>query len=139
MKKTVLAVAAGCVLALAILAFVFLNPLGGSIKTEELLGSWSGSQGAQLTLHEDGTLSAVNVPTEFADADATAVRQFSGQGSWSLEEKSALADQEIGVTLDGPDGTRTSVRLRVRGDGARDGIYIPVSEDSPKKFVFRKS
>ncbi|MEV7189954.1 hypothetical protein [Kitasatospora sp. NPDC093102] len=138
MKKTVLAVAAGCVLTLAILAFVFLNPFGGSIKTEELLGSWTGSQGAQLTLHEDGTLSAVNIPTEFADADATVVRQFSGQGSWSLEGKSALADQQIDVTLDASDGTRTSVRLRVRGDGVRDGIYIPVSEDSPKKFVFRK-
>ncbi|MFE7530800.1 hypothetical protein ACFU7Y_34570 [Kitasatospora sp. NPDC057542] len=139
MKKTVLAVAVGCVLTLTILAFVFLNPFGGSIKTEELLGSWTGSQGAQLTLHEDGTLSAVNIPTEFADVDAIAVRQFSGQGSWSLEEKSTLADQQIDVTLDASDGTRTSVRLRVRGDGVRDGIYIPVSEDSPKKFVFRKS
>lgn len=137
MRKTVLAVAAGCVLALTIAAFVVGSPFGGSIRAGDLAGSWNGPHGAQLTFREDGTLTAVDVPTDFSDGDGTPIRHFSGSGSWNLAKKAFLVDQQLDVTLDQADGAKTGVRLRALGDG--EGVYIPLSEDSPKKFTFRKS
>ncbi|GAA0374137.1 hypothetical protein [Streptomyces blastmyceticus] len=139
MKKIVTISILGTVLILGAAAFLFLSPFGGSAKPGELVGSWSGGQGAQLILREDGSLTAVKVPTHFSVVDESPLDPFTGQGTWRLEKKLALDDQQIDVTLDEGDGFTAGIRLKVMGKGDRDGIYIPISEDSPKKFVFKKS
>ncbi|GGV32070.1 hypothetical protein GCM10010495_55960 [Kitasatospora herbaricolor] len=139
MKKAILASVLGLALALVAAAFLFLNPFGGSASAEDLIGSWRGDQGAQLILNGDGSLKAVKVPTNFSIEGGAPVDPFTGSGKWSLQKKANLVDQEIEVTLGEADGAKTGIRLRIMGEGAGDGIYIPISEDSPKKFKFTKT
>ncbi|MFI6689804.1 hypothetical protein [Streptomyces sp. NPDC050485] len=127
------------VVGLIVAAFCLLNPFGGSAKCDDLVGSWSGNRGAELTFHKDGTLIAVNVPLRFSFPDDSPTEPFTGKGTWTLAEKPALDDQQIDLALGQDDGATRGLHLRVMGDEGRDGIYIPVSEDSAKKFTFKKT
>ncbi|MFD7237051.1 hypothetical protein ACFWAT_17320 [Streptomyces syringium] len=121
------------------MAVLFL-PQGdnGSAKPSELVGTWRGSQGASLTLREDGSLVAVNVPTDFP-VDNEPLKPFTGMGSWDLEEKSELYNQEIDVSLGEVFGSKIGIRLEILGKAARDGLAIPISPDTGKKFTFKRS
>ncbi|MFF7684755.1 hypothetical protein ACFZB6_01210 [Streptomyces syringium] len=140
MKRVGIPLAVICfVLAVGAVALLLL-PQGdnGSAKPSELVGSWRGSQGAELTLRKDGSLTAVNVPTHFS-VDNEPLKPFTGTGSWELEEKPELDNQEIDVTLGEVFGSKIGIRLEILGKAARDGLAIPISEDTGKKFTFKRS
>ncbi|MFF4740672.1 hypothetical protein ACFY2W_33000 [Streptomyces sp. NPDC001262] len=141
MRKIVIPLSVlGFVMVVGIGAFLFSGgPDDGSASPSDLVGSWSGGQGAELTLREDGSLTAVKVPTSFSVEDDTPIKPFTGKGSWKLKEKPRSGDQEIDVALGDVSGPRTGIQLVIAGKGAHDGLYIPVSEDSWKKFTFKKS
>ncbi len=126
------------VLAVGAAAFFFLfGSEGGSAKPSELVGFWHGSQGAELTLRKDGSLSAVKVPTDFSD-DGDPIKPFTGKGMWELKAKSDFDDQEIDVSLGEVFGSKVGIYLKVKGKGARDGLAIPVSVDSAQRFAFKR-
>ncbi|MEU7164573.1 hypothetical protein AB0A70_07985 [Streptomyces morookaense] len=140
MKKIVVPLSVlGFVMVVAIGSFLFsAGSDNGSANASDLVGSWSGSQGAELTLHKDGSLTAVKVPTTFSAEDDTPIKPFTGKGSWKLMEKPRYDDQEIEVSLGDVFGSKIGTQLKVNGKGARDGIYIPISEDSGAKFLFKR-
>ncbi|WP_370419180.1 hypothetical protein AB8O64_12155 [Streptomyces sp. QH1-20] len=140
MKRVGIPLAVICfVLAVGAVALLLLTQGdNGSAKPSELVGSWRGSQGAELTLREDGSLTAVNVPTHFS-VDNEPLKPFTGKGSWDLEEKPELDNQEIDVTLGEVFGSKIGIRLEILGKAARDGLAIPISEDTGKKFTFKRS
>ncbi len=111
---------------------------GGSAQRSQLIGTWNGPRGARLTLNEDGTAKAVNIPSGVIDE--TPVGSITGDGTWSLEKRSSVfVDQ--GIILDLKTGkTRAFINdLYVMDKGAQGGIYIQTTEDSSYKFVFKRS
>ncbi|WP_116214538.1 hypothetical protein [Streptomyces olivoreticuli] len=139
MKKIVIPIAVLCGAALAVGAAVFLSTAEpyGSAEPSELVGSWHGSQGAELTLRKDGSLSAVKVPTDFSDS-GDPIKPFTGKGTWELKAKSDFDDQEIDVSLGEVFGSKIGIYLQVKGKGARDGLAIPVSVDTAQRFAFKR-
>ncbi|MFF4529686.1 hypothetical protein ACFY1P_10480 [Streptomyces sp. NPDC001407] len=121
----------------AVMFFLFGSE-GGSAKPSELVGTWHGSQGAELTLREDGSLGAVKVPTDFSD-EGQPIKPFTGKGTWELKAKSDFDDQEIDLTFGEVFGSKIGIYLKVRGKGARDGLAIPVSVDTAQRFTFKKT
>lgn len=71
----------------------------------------------------------------------TPVGSITGEGAWALPKRpTSLADQQITLDLKtGPKIRALIDDLYVMGKGAKDGIYIQTSEDSPNRFVFKKS
>lgn len=126
-------VAFGTVAALAALV-VLLSPPAGSAEPGELVGSWRARQGARLTLREDGTLTAVGVPTAFSeDDDEQPTRRYTGDGTWHLEKKPKLGHQRIRLTLG------ETFELSIAGEGARDGLFIRPSRDTTTQFRFKRT
>ncbi|MEU5426422.1 hypothetical protein AB0H73_12550 [Streptomyces olivoreticuli] len=140
MKKIIVPLSIICaVLAAGAAAFFFLfGSEGGSAKPSELVGSWHGSQSAELTLRKDGSLTAVNVPTDFSEADEP-IKPFTGKGTWKVGERPKLGDQEIHLSLGEVFGSRTGVQVTIMGEGAQDGLSIRVSADSSRGFTFKRS
>ncbi|MFD7662110.1 hypothetical protein [Streptomyces sp. NPDC059788] len=143
MKKIVPLAIAASVLALVAGGFLLFAVIegmkSGTAKRSDVVGSWTGSQGAQLTLREDGTATGVKVPARFAP-DGTPTDTLGGSGTWSMPKKeSSAADQEIKVILNTGPGIRAGVEFRANGEGAADGIYLPVSAETAQKFLFKKT
>ncbi|MCD9140584.1 hypothetical protein [Streptomyces albireticuli] len=111
----------------------------GSAQPSDLVGSWSGEQGARVTLREDGSVAAVKVPTAFSLESEKPTKWFTGSGTWELEKKPKLGDQQIGLTLGEVFGSKKWVRLRVAGKAAQGGLYVVISEDAAKTFPLKKS
>ncbi|GHF46011.1 hypothetical protein [Streptomyces morookaense] len=139
MKKTIPAFILCATLALTATGCDSLE--GGRATPAELAGSWTGPGAAQLTLREDGSLSAVNFPTDFSVTDDRPLEpRFTGNGQWSLEKKPVSGfDQQIDITLGEVFGSKQGTYMRIDGKGGRDGIYLPISEDSAAKFRFKRS
>ncbi|MEV0374202.1 hypothetical protein AB0I10_31100 [Streptomyces sp. NPDC050636] len=147
MKKVVLlsvlcvtlALAGGGFLVYRVIDSGFLT--GASAERSELIGTWSGPQGARVTLHEDGTAEAVKIPGGFDWSSEKPIGSITGDGTWTLKKKpNAFVDQEI--TLDLKTGKKVGALiddLHVLDKGAQGGIYMPISEDSSNKFIFKKS
>ncbi|MEU1310870.1 hypothetical protein ABZ419_18540 [Streptomyces cinnamoneus] len=139
MKKALVPLSILCgALAVGAAAFLFLLPPDGSAKPGDLVGSWRSSQGAELILRDDGSLTAVGVPTEFSDDDEP-VEPFTGKGTWSLDPKRGFGDQEVHLSLGEVFGSKSGVQLQIQGKGAKDGLAIPLSMDTGKKFIFKRS
>ncbi|WP_158712062.1 hypothetical protein [Streptomyces rimosus] len=51
----------------------------------------------------------------------------------------SLAEQDIQATVGTGPGKATTFELVVDGDGARDGLHIPVSADSALGIDFRRT
>ncbi|MFD7237052.1 hypothetical protein ACFWAT_17325 [Streptomyces syringium] len=136
MKKAYISLSIICGV-LAVGASLYLLPPDGSAEPSELVGSWRGSQGAELTLREDGSLTAVVVPTRFSDDDKPA-NLFTGKGTWTLEPKPEAGDQQIHLSLGEVFGSKKGVQLEIQGKGARDGLAIPISIDTGAKFTFKR-
>ncbi|UQI45898.1 hypothetical protein M1P56_16795 [Streptomyces sp. HU2014] len=115
----------------------------GYAEPKELLGSWRGGQGAELTFREDGSLTAVKVPTSFADSPSNdnvkPLTWFTGKGTWRLEKKTELGNQRIDVILGEVFGSKESIALKIDGKGAKKGIFIRPSEDGSYTFAFKRS
>ncbi|MGK5728377.1 hypothetical protein [Streptomyces sp. URMC 124] len=123
----------GAVAALAAL-IVLLTPPAGSAERGDLVGAWRAQQGARLILREDGTLTAVSVPTAFSeDDDERPTRRFTGNGTWQLEKKPKLGHQRIRLTLG------ETYELSIAGEGARDGLFIRPSRDATTQFRFKRT
>ncbi|GGY08404.1 hypothetical protein [Streptomyces hiroshimensis] len=123
----------GAVAALAALVLL-LTPPAGSAEPGELVGSWRAYQGARLTLREDGTLTAVGVPTAFSeDDDERPVKRFTGTGTWHLKRKPRLGHQRIRLTLG------ETFEVSIAGQGARDGLFIRPSRDTTTQFRFKRT
>lgn len=137
LKKALISLSILCGV-LVVGAFLYLLPPDGSAKPSELVGSWRGSQGAELTLREDGSLTAVEVPTRFSDDDKPA-KLFTGKGTWTLEPKPEVGDQEIHLLLGEVFGSKIGIELEIQGKGARDGLAHVISIDTGKKFTFKRS
>ncbi|MEW2579596.1 hypothetical protein [Streptomyces syringium] len=137
MKKAIISLSILCGV-LVVGVFLYLLPPDGSAKPSELVGYWRGSQGAELTLREDGSLTAVEVPTGFSDDDKPDER-FTGKGTWTLEPKPEVGDQEIHLSLGEVFGSKIGIELEIQGKGAKDGLAIPISIDSGTKFTFKRS
>ncbi|MFI9311095.1 hypothetical protein [Streptomyces triculaminicus] len=115
---------------------------GGRATPAKLAGSWSGPGGAELTLREDGSLTAVNFPTEFSNDNPPRPLEprFTGNGQWKLEKKPSFGDdQQIDVALGDMFGSKIGTYLRIDGKGGRRGIYHPLSADTADKFRFKRS
>ncbi|MFD4130541.1 hypothetical protein ACFXKK_34615 [Streptomyces globisporus] len=127
-------------LAALTLGAVGCSPTGGSAKSSDLIGSWSGPRDARVTFDEDGSATAEKVPSHFSFENGAPLDPVTGSGTWALEKKANSAvDQEIRLTIElGPDSS-TVMQLLIVDKGAEGGIYLPVSMDSPKKFVFKKA
>ncbi|GAA0474808.1 hypothetical protein ABZ951_19035 [Streptomyces sp. NPDC046215] len=111
----------------------------GSAQPSDFAGSWSGRQGAKVTLGEDGSVVAVELPTAFSVESKKPVKWFTGKGTWELQKKPKLGDQQIDLTLGEVFGSKKWVRLRIKGKGAREGLYIPISEDSAEAFPLKRA
>ncbi|MEF3111927.1 hypothetical protein [Streptomyces chrestomyceticus] len=142
MKKVMPLAIAASVLVLAAGGFVLFAAIDamkpGSAERSDVIGSWTGSRGARLTLREDGTATGVKVPVGFKP-DGTPIHTAGGSGTWSMKKKRAsTADQEIEVVLNtGPD-IRTGFDFLVNGQGAEDGLYLPVSAETAQQFRFER-
>ncbi|MEV5241153.1 hypothetical protein AB0K89_18905 [Streptomyces cinnamoneus] len=137
MKKSV--VISSLVAMAGVILFFVWEP-NGSAKPSELVGSWRGPQGSQLTLREDGSVTAENVPTSFSD-EGKPIDRFTGKGEWSLGAEPKfpkVGDQRIDVTLGETFGSKSGIWLDVKGKGASGGLSIPISYDTGKEFVFKK-
>ncbi|MEU7597677.1 hypothetical protein AB0B79_32285 [Streptomyces sp. NPDC039022] len=111
----------------------------GTAERSDVIGSWTGSRGARLTLREDGTATGVKVPVGFRP-DGTPITTAGGSGTWSMKKRMvSTADQEIRVVLNtgGPD-IRTVFYFSVNGQGAEDGLYLPVSAETAQQFRFNR-
>ncbi|MFD0169144.1 hypothetical protein ACFVJH_34125 [Streptomyces decoyicus] len=145
MKKVIMISVLCVVLALAGGGFLLYRVIdsgfftGASAKRSELIGTWSGPRGARVTLHEDGTAEAVKIPGGLVGE--TPVGSITGEGTWTLPKRpTSLADQQITLDLKtGPKIRAFIDDLYVMGKGAKDGIYIQTSEDSPNRLVFKRS
>ncbi|MET9415216.1 hypothetical protein ABZY03_13745 [Streptomyces klenkii] len=123
----------GAVAALAALV-VLLSPPAGSAERADVIGSWRSREGAELTLREDGTLTAARLPTSFAeDDDERATAWFTGSGTWSLKKKPKLGHQRIRIELG------ETYELSIAGERARDGLFIRPSRDTATQFRFKKT
>ncbi|UQI47277.1 hypothetical protein M1P56_24480 [Streptomyces sp. HU2014] len=111
----------------------------GSAQPSDLVGSWSGGQGTKVTLREDGSAAVVEVPTAFSPESEKPTKWFTGNGTWELEKKPKLGDQQIDLTLGEASGSKKWVRLRVMGKAAQGGLYVVISEDAAKTFPLKKS
>lgn len=117
----------------------------GSAELEELVGSWRGSQGSELALREDGSLTAVKVPTSFSDPFSDVRKKvqpltwFTGKGTWKLKKKPQLENQEIDVVLGEEFGSKESFQLNIDGKGAKGGLFIRPSEDGAYRYPFKRS
>ncbi|MBB5119135.1 hypothetical protein AF335_15500 [Streptomyces eurocidicus] len=139
MKKIVILLAAfGALLMAGVAAFLYLYEPDGSAERSEIVGSWYGSRGARLTFREDGTLTAVGVPAGFSD-DHEPVNPFTGEGTWTLEKKPKLGDQEIHLFLGDAAHSTVGTWMEIRGKGARDGLCMPFNADTVKGFTFKRS
>ncbi|WP_157851650.1 hypothetical protein [Streptomyces monomycini] len=142
MKRIVPLTIAASLLVLAVGGFLLFTAIDamrpGTAERSDVIGSWTGSRGAGLTLREDGTATGVKVPVGFRP-DGTPITTAGGSGTWSMEKrKSSAADQEIKVVLDtGPD-IRTGFDFSVNGQGAEDGLYLPVSAETAQQFRFKR-
>ncbi|OKI02617.1 hypothetical protein A6A06_16555 [Streptomyces sp. CB02923] len=142
MKKIVplaIAVSALALVAGGFLLFAVIDAMKpGTAERGDVIGSWTGSGGARLTLREDGTATGVKVPARFAP-DGTPTDTLGGSGTWSMKKKmSSAADQEIEVVLHTSPGIRAGVDFSVNGEGAEDGLYLPVSAETAQQFRFKK-
>ncbi|MFH8349590.1 hypothetical protein [Streptomyces sp. NPDC018045] len=131
---SVLVLAAG-----GFLLFVVIDAMKpGTAERSDVIGSWTGSHGARLTLREDGTATGVKVPARFAP-DGTPNATVGGSGTWTMKKKmSSAADQEIEVVLNTGPGIQAGVDFSVNGQGAEDGLYIPVSAETAQQFRFKR-
>ncbi|MFF7726494.1 hypothetical protein [Streptomyces sp. NPDC008001] len=132
--RTIVGLAAfGAVAALAALV-VLLSPPAGSAERADVIGSWRSYQGAELTLHADGTLTAARLPTSFAeDDDERPTKWFTGNGTWSLKKKPKLGHQRIRLAFG------ETFELSIAGEGARDGLFIRPSGGTATQFRFKKT
>lgn len=138
-RKSIALISVPCaIVALVVWILTTAAPSGGSAKESDLVGTWHGRQGAELTLRADGTLATANFPTSFASDDETPVEFFTGNGTWTLEKKDGGEDQDIKLSLGETAGSKQGAWLRVAGKDAGGGMYVPISVDRPKKFVFSK-
>ncbi|MEV4742521.1 hypothetical protein [Streptomyces sp. NPDC049555] len=140
--KKIVPISILCAAALALAATSCESLEGGRATAAELAGSWSGPGGAELTLREDGSLTAVNFPTRFSPESPPRPLEprFTGKGEWTLEKKPKSGfDQEIELTLGEVFGSKKGARLRVDGKAGRGGIYEPLSEDTGDRFPFKRS
>ncbi|MFH9265433.1 hypothetical protein ACH4KN_14405 [Streptomyces sp. NPDC017546] len=121
------------------LGAVGCSPTGGSAKPSDLIGAWSGPREARVTFDEDGSATAEKVPTHFSFEDGAPLDPVTGSGTWVLEKKAnSVADQEVTLTIQLAPDSSTRLQLLIMDKGARGGIYLPVSADSPKRFIFKK-
>ncbi len=147
MKKIILASVLCVVLALAGGGFLLYRAIdsgfftGGSADRSELIGAWSGPQGARITLNEDGTAEGTKIPGGFTWPDETPENLISGNGTWSLRKRpNSFVDQQITVDLKtGPKIHAVIDNLYVVDKGAKGGIYLRISEDSSNQFVLKRS
>ncbi|MEU7203767.1 hypothetical protein [Streptomyces sp. NPDC045470] len=110
----------------------------GRAEPDDVVGTWSGPRGAQVTLGEDGSATATKVPDDYSGYHPS--HTFSGTGTWTLQRPAnSAASQEILVTVATGPGIRATIELVVDGDGARDGIHVPVSAESALGIDFRKT
>ncbi|MFI9275727.1 hypothetical protein ACIGXM_34245 [Kitasatospora sp. NPDC052896] len=139
-KRLAIVLLVGALGIAGLIAAVFLVPgaTGGRATPEQVVGSWASTQGARLTLHPDGTLTAADLPTDFSTPDNLPIHPFTGDGSWTLEPKPSLGDQELKLVLSTAEG-RIGVRVLITDEGARGGIYLPIDEGSGSKYLLRKS
>ncbi|GCD46967.1 hypothetical protein [Streptomyces paromomycinus] len=110
----------------------------GRAEPGDLVGTWSGPRGAQVTLREDGSATATEVPGGYSGYHP--VHTFSGTGTWTLPKApNSAAEQVIRVEVVTGPGESATVELLIDGDGARDGIHVPVSAESALGIDFRKT
>lgn len=122
------------------LGAVACSPTGGSASSSDLVGAWSGPREARLTFNDDGSATAVKVPSHFSLDNGAPLDPVTGSGTWALEKKAnSLVDQEVTLTIELGSDSSTRIRILIMDKGARGGIYLPVSMDSPKRFVFKKT
>ncbi|MEU5189458.1 hypothetical protein AB0G83_20240 [Streptomyces klenkii] len=135
MRSVVGLAAFGAVAALAALV-VLLSPPAGSAERADVIGSWRSREGAELTLREDGTLTAARLPTSFAeDDDERATAWFTGSGTWSLKSKPKLGHQRIRIENEAGE----TYEVSIAGERARDGLFIKPSGDTATQFRFKKT
>ncbi|MEU7162447.1 hypothetical protein AB0A98_39435 [Streptomyces chrestomyceticus] len=117
-------------------AFVGWGP--GRAEPGDVVGTWTGPRGAQVTLREDGSAAATKVPGGYSGYHPA--HAFSGEGTWTLRKPTnSLAEQEIQVEVGTGAGQRATIELVVDGRGARNGIHVPVSAESALGIDFRKA
>ncbi|MEU2789702.1 hypothetical protein [Streptomyces sp. NPDC007100] len=109
----------------------------GRAEPGDVVGTWNGPRGAQVTLREDGSATATKVPGDYSGYNP--VHAFSGKGTWTLRKpKHSLAEQAIELEIGTGTERRATIELVVDGRGARDGIHVPVDADSALGIDFHK-
>ncbi|KOT60729.1 MULTISPECIES: hypothetical protein [Streptomyces] len=137
------AIAASVVVIVLMLAGVvyislFVGWTPGRAEPGDVVGTWTGPHGAQVTLRKDGSATASKVPSD--PGDHTPDDTFGGEGTWKLgRATNSLAEQDIQVEVGTGPGKIMTFELVVDGDGARDGLHIPVSADSALGIDFRRT
>ncbi|KAA6222794.1 hypothetical protein CP973_13425 [Streptomyces albofaciens JCM 4342] len=137
------AIAASVVVVVLMLAGVvyislYVGWLPGRAKPGDVVGTWAGPHGARVALRADGSATATEMPSDHSGYDP--VDTFSGEGTWTLRRATnSLAEQYIQVEVGTGPGKGATIELVVDGDGARDGLHVPVSADSALGIDFRRA
>ncbi|OKI07319.1 hypothetical protein A6A06_36000 [Streptomyces sp. CB02923] len=106
----------------------------------DFVGSWAGPGGARLTVREDGTVTGEKVPNDYAGSAGAATATFSGSGTWTMVKRTtSLANQKIEVTLRTGPKQQATVEMGANGQGAKDGLYIPMSAETEERIVLKKA
>ncbi|GCD38835.1 hypothetical protein OEIGOIKO_06654 [Streptomyces chrestomyceticus JCM 4735] len=110
----------------------------GRAEPGDVVGTWSGPRGAQVTLRADGSATATKLPGGYSGYHPA--HTFSGTGTWTLPKApNSAAEQTIRVEVVTGPGESATVELVIDGDGARDGIHVPVSADSALGIDFGRT
>ncbi|MFH9422281.1 hypothetical protein [Streptomyces sp. NPDC017529] len=119
------------------LIYLFVEWGPGSAEPRDIVGTWTGPRGAQVTLREDGTAIATNMPTAYSGYDYRST--ISGTGTWSLPRRPDIfVDQAVKITIPAGRGERET-ELEVDGPGARHGMHVPVDVESALGIDFHKA
>ena len=113
---------------------VFLEACGRSPVLRDVVGTWIGSDGAELVLEEGGAFSARSLPAAIFVRTEKLGPALEGKGRWNLREDSPYWEVELGFDEVWHQPGRAWVQLLVSGSGQSTSLYEFVSEEGGDRY-----
>ena len=116
--------------------------MGGCAKPPEaqnLVGEWTGPDGAQVTLQGNNTFTARGLPFRIFDNPVQSGAPISGSGEWKVAG-SRVSGWEVQLAFREEAGvpSRRGVRINVSCDDDSYGLFQWVDEEGGSRYTFTR-
>lgn len=116
--------------------------MGGCAKppeTPNLVGEWTGPDGAQVTLMWNSTFVARGLPFRIFDNPVQSGPPISGSGEWKIAGGRVSGwEVQLGFKEEAGVPSRRGVRINVSRDGDAYGLFQWVDEEGGSRYTFTR-